>query len=169
MNLQIVLNTQKIIIKINQPRKILAKFPTKKILLPPVTLNPDCLRWGRELFKKSLEMLRAQVLLWSLCTGLDLTTRQTTNNHRQKSWDTFAFLGCFSIHTSRTPPLTPQTMLDASIQNFFWVSILYRVGEGRTARKFRKWCPVLRGNREMTGKYAYCSTVPRTFVHEWRF
>ena len=42
-----------------------------------------------------------------------------TYNHRQKSWDTFAFLGCFSIHTGRTPPLTPQTMLDACIQNFF--------------------------------------------------
>ena len=114
-------------------------------------------------------MLRAQVLLWSLSTGLDLTTRQTTNNHRQTSWDTFAFLGCFLIHTGRTPPLTPQTMLDASIQNFFWVSILYRVGGGRTARKFRKWRTVLRGNREMREKYAYCSTVPRTFVHDWRF
>ena len=25
---------------------------------------------------------------------------------------------------------------------------------------------VLRGSREMTGKYVYCSTVPRTFVHD---
>ena len=31
----------------------------------------------------------------------------------------FAFLGRFPIHTSPTPPLTPQTMLDACIQNFF--------------------------------------------------
>ena len=42
-----------------------------------------------------------------------------TYNHGQKSWDTFAFLGCFSIHTGPTPPLTPQTMLDACIPNFF--------------------------------------------------
>ena len=40
---------------------------------------------------------------------------------------------------SPTPSFTPQTMLDACIQNFFRVSILYRVGGGgggRTARKF---------------------------------
>ena len=35
-----------------------------------------------------------------------------TYNHGQKSWDTFAFLGRFPIHTGPTPPLTPQTMLD---------------------------------------------------------
>ena len=85
-----------------------------------------------------------------------------SDNHGQKSWDTFAFLGRFPIHTGPTPPLTPQTMLDACIQNFFWVSTLYRVGGGRTARKFRKWCNVLRGSRAMTEKYEYCSTVLRT-------
>ena len=46
----------------------------------------------------------------------------------------------FPIHTGPTLPLTPQIMLDACIQNFFWVSTLYRVGGRRTARKinFRK-------------------------------
>ena len=71
-------------------------------------------------------------------------------------------------HKSNTPPFTPQTMWDACIQNFFRVSTLYRVGGGRTARKFRKGCTVLRGNREMTEKYEYCSTVPRTFVQDCR-
>ena len=32
--------------------------------------------------------------------------------------------GCFPIHTCPTPPLTPQTTLDACIQNFFWVFFL---------------------------------------------
>ena len=50
---------------------------------------------------------------------------------------------------------------------FFRVSTLYRVGGGKTARKFRKGCAVLRGNREMTEKYEYCSTVPTTFVQDW--
>ena len=49
---------------------------------------------------------------------------------------------------------------------FFRVSTLYRVGGGRSARKFRKWCTVLSGNWEMTEKYAYCSTVPRNFVQD---
>ena len=87
-------------------------------------------------------------------------------NDGQKSWDTFAFLGCFPIHTGPAPPLIPQTMLDACIQNFFRVSRLYRVGGGRTARNFPKGCTVIRGNREMTEKYEYCSTVPRTFVQD---
>ena len=40
----------------------------------------------------------------------------TTFNHGQKSLDTCAFLGRFPIHTGPTPPLTPQTTLDACIQ-----------------------------------------------------
>ena len=39
-----------------------------------------------------------------------------------------------------------------------------RVGGGRTARKFE-----VRGNREMTEKYEYCSAVPRTFVQDCRY
>ena len=46
-------------------------------------------------------------------------------------------------------------------------STLYRVRGGRTSRKFRKGCTVLKGNRDMTEKYEYCSTVPRTFVQDW--
>ena len=39
-------------------------------------------------------------------------------NHKQKFWDTFAFLGHFPIPTGPTPPPTPQTMLDECIQKF---------------------------------------------------
>ena len=90
-------------------------------------------------------------------------------SHGQKSWDTFAFHRRFPIHTGPTPPLTPQTMLDACIHNFFRVSTLYGVGGGRTARKFRKGCTVLWGNREMRETNEYCTTVPRTFVHDCSF
>ena len=38
------------------------------------------------------------------------------------------------------PSLNPQTMLDACIENFFRVSTLYKVGGGRTARKFGMYC-----------------------------
>ena len=51
----------------------------------------------------------------------------------------FRVYGAF--HTGPTPPLTPQTMLDACIENFFFrVSTLYKVGGGRTARKFGMYC-----------------------------
>ena len=38
-------------------------------------------------------------------------------------------------------------------------------GEGELQENFENDA-VLRGSREMTRKYAYCSTVPRTFVHD---
>ena len=41
-------------------------------------------------------------------------------------------------------------------------------GGGGNARTFKKWCTVLTGNREMTEKYEYCSTVPRAFVQDFR-
>ena len=88
-----------------------------------------------------------------------------TYNHGQKSWDTFAFLGRFPIHTGPTPSLTSKTVLHACIQNFFRVSTLYRVGgRGRELQV----CTVLRGNREMTEKYEFSSTVPRTFGQDCR-
>ena len=79
------------------------------------------------------------------------------------------FWGDFQCTQVQPPPLTPQTMSDACIQNFFRVSTLYRVGGERTARKFRKGCTVLRGKREVTEKYEYCSTVARTFVQDCSF
>ena len=83
--------------------------------------------------------------------------------HGQKSWDTLAFLGGFPIHRGPTPPLTNNVGL--MNPEFFSEFQLYRVGGGRTARKFLKGCTILWGNRETTEKYEYCSTVPRTFVH----
>ena len=88
-------------------------------------------------------------------------------NHGQKSWDTFAFLGRFPrILLCPAPPLTPQTTLDACIQNFFRVSTLFGVEGRRTERKWRKRCTVLWGNPEITENYEYCISVPRTFVHD---
>ena len=73
-----------------------------------------------------------------------------SSNHRQKSWDTFAFLGRFSIHTSLIPPLTPQTTLDACIKNFFRVSTLYRVGgEGELQENFEKDALFYEGKRKL--------------------
>ena len=74
------------------------------------------------------------------------------------------FWGVFQFTQAQPLPSDHSTMLDLCIQNFFRVSTLYRVGRGRTARKFWKGCIVLRGNREITEIYEYCSTVPRTFV-----
>ena len=61
-----------------------------------------------------------------------------TYNHGQKSWDTFAFLRRFPIHTGPTPPLTPETVLHACIQNFCRVSTLYSVGERENCKKILK-------------------------------
>ena len=91
---------------------------------------------------------------------------------RQQSWTKvlrhFCVSEAFSNAHSPTPPLTPETMLDECIQNFYRVSALCTVGGERTAGKCRKGCTVLRGNREITWKYEYCSTVTRTFVQDCR-
>ena len=49
-----------------------------------------------------------------------------------------------TIHGGPTPPLTPQTTLDACIENIFWVSTLYSVamegggGGGELQENFEK-------------------------------
>ena len=48
----------------------------------------------------------------------------------QKSWDTFAYLRRFPVHPGPTRPFTPQTKIDACIQNLFRVSILFWGGGG---------------------------------------
>ena len=88
-------------------------------------------------------------------------------NHGQTSWDTFAFLGRFPpILICPTPPLTPQTTLDACIQNFFRVSTLFGVEGRRTERKCRKGCTVLWGNPELQKIMNTAFLSPRTFVHD---
>ena len=101
-----------------------------------------------------------------------------TYNHGQKSWDTFSSLGRAFSNSHRSSPSPHPTnnvgrgqgdgLLTRCIQNVFRVSTLYRVGGGRSARKFRKGCTVFRGNRQMTEKYESRSTVPRTFVQDCR-
>ena len=59
-------------------------------------------------------------------------------NHGQTSWDTFAFLGRFPIHTGPTPPLTPQTTLDECIQNFSEFQLCIGWGEGKLQENFEK-------------------------------
>ena len=130
------------------------------------TRSKNCEKLGKGLFNYDFSSEARKNPFTSLKIAFFLPT-SFSDNHGQKSWDTFALLVRFPIHTSPTPPFTPQTMLDACLQNFFRVSTLYRVGggrTGRTGRNFRKGCTVLRGNREMTEKYEYCSTVPRTFL-----
>ena len=79
----------------------------------------------------------------------------------------FCVLGAFSnSHRSKPLPSPHKQCWTRCKQNFFRVSTLYRVGRGKTARKFRKGCTVLRGNREMAEKYEYCTTVPRTLVQD---
>ena len=104
------------------------------------------------------------MLIWGGYKGI-----QINYSHGQKSWDTYAFLGRFPIQTGPTPPLTPQTMLDACIQIFFpcFNFVLGGGGGGgwgeRTATKFRKGCTVLRGDQEMTEKYEILQYCPKDF------
>ena len=93
------------------------------------------------------QLISATHFLTMFCSWpqkLSLVRRMKANyNHGQMSWNTFELLGRFPVHTYPAPLLTPQTTLDACFQNFFFpVSALYRVGGGRTTRKFREGCTV---------------------------
>ena len=83
----------------------------------------------------------------------------------------FISQGRFPIHTDPTLPHPCWTRVSTTL-NFYRLSTLDRVkgggGEGELQEDFEKDGTVLRGNREMTGKYEYCSTVPRTFVQDSR-
>ena len=76
--------------------------------------------------------------------------------------------GAFSNSHRSNPSPHPTNNVGRVHSEFFRDSTLYRMGGGRTAREFRKGCTVLREDREMTEKYEYCRTVPRTFVQDCR-
>ena len=63
----------------------------------------------------------------------------------EKSLGTFAFLGRFPIHTGPTTPFTPQTELNASIQNFSELQLCIRIGWGKEElqENFGERCTVL--------------------------
>ena len=44
---------------------------------------------------------------------------ETYYNHGQKSWDTFAFLGCFPIHTSPIPLPSPHKQCGTRVSRIF--------------------------------------------------
>ena len=61
-------------------------------------------------------------------------------NHGQKSWDTFAFLGRFPIHTAQPSPHPTNNvgrMYPEFFSSFNFVHCI-GLGGGRTQRKFRK-------------------------------
>jgi len=80
-----------------------------------------------------------------------MVTLSLPTRYGQKSWDTLAFLGRFPIRTGPTLPLTPQTKLDALIQNFFRVSALYRMGarEGELQENFEKGLLFYEGTKKL--------------------
>ena len=75
------------------------------------------------------------------------------------------FWGVFQF-TQVQPLLSPHKQCWMSVSRIFSeFQVFIGWGGGRTARRFRKGCTVLRGNWEMPEKYEYCSIVPRTFYH----
>ena len=86
--------------------------------------------------------------------------------HGQKVLGQFCVTRAFSnTHRSNFSPHTTNNVGRAYPEFFshFQLCIGWGGGGGWTVRKFRKGCTLVRGNQEMTEKYEYCSTVPRTF------
>ena len=78
------------------------------------------------------------------------------------------FWGVFQF-TQVQPLPSPHKQCWTRVSRIFWeIQLCIGWGEGELQEHFENDA-VLRGSREMTEKYAYCSTVPRTFVQDCRF
>ena len=76
----------------------------------------------------------------------------------------FRVSGAFSnSHRSNPFPHLTNSVARVYLEFFFEFQLCIGWGEGEL-----QVCTVLRGNREMTEKYEYSSTVPRTFVQDCR-
>ena len=84
-----------------------------------------------------MEILRKNCV--AIITWLFLFTPPSKLQLWTKVLGHFCLSGAFSnSHRSNPAPLTPQTMLDPCIQNFFGLSTLYRVGWGELQENFEK-------------------------------
>ena len=81
----------------------------------------------------------------------------------------FHFCGVFQFTQVQPLPSPHKQCWTPVSRIFFEFQLCIGWGVGRTARNFRKGCTISRANREMTEKYEYCSTVPRTFVQDCSF
>ena len=77
---------------------------------------------------------------WSAVAGEFLTAKKEHNNHGQKSWDTFAFLGRFLFHKGPTPPgPSPHKQSWTCVSRIFSeFQLCYRLGEGELQENFEK-------------------------------
>ena len=86
-------------------------------------------------------------------------TLESFYHQGQKSWGHFCICGAFfSWHLPNPIPL-PTNKVERVYPEFFRVSALCRVEEGRTPRTFRKGCTVLCGHPQITENYEYYITV----------
>ena len=94
------------------------------------------------------------------CTVWYCTVTKQNYTHGQKSWDTFAFLARFPIHTGPTSPLTHKQCRTRASRIFSQSKLcmgLREEGEERNAKKISKRKHCLMREPRMTEKYEYRS------------
>ena len=69
-------------------------------------------------------------------------------NHGQKSWDTFAFPGCFSIHTGQTPPSPHKQCWTHVSRIFSEFQLCIGWGEGELQENFENDALFLEGTEK---------------------
>ena len=75
------------------------------------------------------------------------------------------FWGVFQFTQVQPLPSPHKQCWTRVSRTFSEIQLCVGWGEGELEENFENDA-VLRGSREITGKYAYCITVPRTFVHD---
>ena len=128
----------------------------------PRVLSRAHTTWQRQVRQNSLGKYTARYVLLCIVPlfSLSSTIMDKSLGTLLRFWGVFQF-------TQVQPLPSPDKQFWMRVSRIFSVFQLC-IGweEVELQTKFRKGCTVLRGNREMTEKYEYCSTIPRTFVQD---
>ena len=77
-------------------------------------------------------------------------------------------MGFSNSHRSTPSPYRTNNIGRVYPEFFSLLQLCIGCVEGELQENFKKGCTILRGNRELTEAYEYCSTVPMTFVQDCR-
>ena len=113
------------------------------------------------------------------CEWWKQENKSSLSTNMDKSLGTLLHLWSFFNSNIPNPSPTPQTTLDTSIKNVFWVSTLCKEGEGRNATKTRKvnwfkirWSSLLLRDKQFSWNYVghrrYLATIPNHERNLWR-
>ena len=137
-------------------------------MLVPYLLVTQLTTMMQEHFLKSSHSVCARGIIFFICHDSIFfalaADRFVDLSHGQWSWDTFAFVELFSIHTCPTPSSIPKNNVGHASAHFFPNFNIVKGGRRDNCNKISEACNVLWGKLEIKQNYEYCNTFPTIFL-----